>query len=106
MPSYSAANERIKRQYFAYLAEAQGRSVKTVDAMARAIARFEDYTGHRDFKDFHIEQAKGFKRSLADQRGVRSGEPLSKATLYATKGNTMERLPALPTRIEQLGEIL
>jgi integrase len=30
------------------------------------------------------EQAKAFKRDLADQRGHRSGEPLSKATLYAT----------------------
>src|SRR5262249_28049959 len=36
------------------------------------------------FKAFHIEQAKAFKRDLADQRGHRSGEPLSKATLYAT----------------------
>ena len=52
--------------------------------MAKAIARFEAYTKWRDFKKFHIEQAKGFKRSLADQRGKRSGEPLSKATLYAT----------------------
>jgi hypothetical protein len=40
--------------------------------------------GTRDFKAFHIEQLKGFKRDLADQRGARSGEPLSKATLYAT----------------------
>ena len=38
----------------------------------------------KDFKAFHIEQAKAFKRDLADQRGSRSGEPLSKATLYAT----------------------
>jgi hypothetical protein len=39
---------------------------------------------YRDFKTFHIEQAKAFKRDLADQRGHRSGELLSKATLYAT----------------------
>ena len=52
--------------------------------MAKAIARFEAYTKWRDFKRFHIEQAKGFKHSLADQRGSRSAEPLSKATLYAT----------------------
>ena len=51
--------------------------------MAKAIARFEAYTRWRDFKKFHIDQAKGFKRDLADQHG-RSGEPLSKATLYAT----------------------
>src|SRR5215471_17780076 len=84
MTSYNAANERMKRQYFAYLAEAQGHSEQTIDAVAKAIARFEAYTRCKDFKAFHIEQAKAFKRDLADQRGYRSGEPLSKATLYAT----------------------
>lgn len=84
MNSYNAANERIKRQYFAYLAEAQGHSEQTIDAVAKAIARFEAYARYKDFKTFHIEQAKAFKRDLADQRGHRSGEPLSKATLYAT----------------------
>ena len=84
MTSYNAANERMKRQYFAYLAEAQGHSEQTIDAVAKAIARFEAYTRYKDFKTFHIEQAKAFKRDLADQRGHRSGEPLSKATLYAT----------------------
>jgi integrase len=84
MTSYNAANERMKRQYFAYLAEAQGHSGQTIDAVAKAIARFEAYTRYKDFKTFHIEQAKAFKRDLADQRGQRSGELLSKATLYST----------------------
>jgi hypothetical protein len=34
MTSYNAANERMKRQYFAYLAEAQGHSEQTIDAVA------------------------------------------------------------------------
>jgi hypothetical protein len=84
MTSYNAANERMKRHYFAYLADAQGHSEQTIDSVAKAIARFEAYTRYKDFKTFHIEQAKAFKRDLADQRGHRSGEPLSKATLYAT----------------------
>jgi site-specific recombinase XerD len=84
MTSYNASNERIKRRYFTYLADALGHSEQTIDAAAKAVARFEAYTGCRDFKKFHIEQAKGFKRSLSDQRGGRTGEPLSKATLYAT----------------------
>jgi len=84
MTIYNAANERMKRQYFAYLADAKGHSEQTIDAVAKAIARFEGYTRYKDFKTFHIEQAKAFKRDLADQRGLRSGEPLSKATLYAT----------------------
>jgi hypothetical protein len=73
MTSHSAANERIKRRYFIYLAEALGHNQQTIDAVAKAIARFEAYTKWRDFKSFHIEQAKGFKQSLSDQRGSRSG---------------------------------
>ena len=84
MTNHNAANERIKRRYFTYLAEAQGYSEASIDAVAKALARFEAYTRYKDFKAFHIEQAKAFKRDLADQRGHRSGEPLSKATLYAT----------------------
>ena len=84
MTSYNAANERMKRQYFAYLAEAQGHSEQSIDAVAKAISRFEAYTRYKDFKAFHIEQSKAFKRDLANQRGHHSGEPLSKATLYAT----------------------
>jgi hypothetical protein len=45
--------------------------------------RFETYTRWKDFKAFHIEQARAFKRDLFEQRG-QSGEPLSKATLYAS----------------------
>src|SRR5688572_15084415 len=84
MTSHNAANERIKRQYFGYLADALGHSEQTIDAIAKALARFEAYTRYKDFKTFHVEQAKAFKRDLADQRGHRSGEPLSKATLHAT----------------------
>lgn len=83
MTNHNPANERIKRWYFAYLVEAQGYSEQSIDAVAKAIDRFEVYTRHKDFKTFHIEQARAFKRDLSEQRG-RSGEPLSKATLYAT----------------------
>ncbi len=69
MPNHNASNERIKRQYFAYLKEALGHNEQTVDSVAKALARFEAYTKWRDFKRFHIEQAKGFKHSLSDQRG-------------------------------------
>lgn len=84
MTTHNSANERTKRHYFAYLADAQGYSEQSIDTVAKAIARFEDYTRHKEFKAFHVEQARAFKRDLAEQRGCRSGEPLSKATLYAT----------------------
>ena len=84
MTTHNPNNERIKRRYFAYLKEAKRHSEPTVDAVAKALARFETDTKHRDFKAFHFEQAIAFKRHLADQRGQRSGERLSKATLNAT----------------------
>ena len=55
-----------------------------MDAAAKALSRFEEYTRYRDFKAFHTEQAIAFKRHLAEQTGQRSGEKLSKATLHAT----------------------
>ena len=84
MTSHNASNERVKRQYFAYLKEAQRHSEATVDAVAKALARFEVYTKFRDFKVFHFEQAISFKTHLAAQQSKVSGGKLSKATLHAT----------------------
>jgi integrase len=84
MNKHSSDNERIKRRYFAFLKEAKRQSEPTVDAAAKALSRFEAYTRYRDFKAFHYNQAIAFKNALAGQKGQRSGEKLSKATLHAT----------------------
>lgn len=84
MTKHNAKNERIKRNYFAYLKEAKRHSEPTVDAAAKALARFEEYTRHKDFKTFHFEQAVAFKKHLAEQKAQLSGGKLSKATLLAT----------------------
>jgi len=84
MTTHNASNERIKRKYFAYLKEAKRHSEPTVDAVAKALNRFEVYGKHRDFKAFHFEQAVAFKKHLAEQKAKLSGEKLSKATLHAT----------------------
>lgn len=84
MTKHNAENERIKRMYFAYLKEAKRHSEPTVDAAAKALARFEEYTRRKDFKAFHFEQAVAFKKHLAEQKAQLSGEKLSKATLLST----------------------
>ena len=84
MTKHNANNERIKREYFAYLKEAKRHGESTVDATAKALNRFEVYTKYSDFKTFHFEQAIAFKKYLAEQKGQLSGEKLSKATLYST----------------------
>jgi hypothetical protein len=57
MAVHSPKNERIKHRYFAYLKEADRYSETSVDAAAKAIARFEESTRCRDFQAFHIERA-------------------------------------------------
>ena len=84
MRTHSPENERIKRAYFLYLKEARRLSEHSIDAAAAALSKFEDYNKYRDFKSFHIQQAVGFKRKLADQVSGRTGERLSSSTLYAT----------------------
>jgi integrase len=83
MATHNADNERIKRRYFVFLKEAKRQSEDSVDAAAKALARFETATRYRDFKAFHFEQAVAFKRHLADQDSHATGGKLSKATLNA-----------------------
>lgn len=87
MTTHNPDNERIKRRYFAYLKEAKRQSEQTVDAVAKSMARFEEYTKFRNFKAFHFQQAVAFKNHLAEKNALRSGDKLSKATLHATLAN-------------------
>ena len=77
-------NERIKRRYLSFLKETRGFAEPTLDQVATAIDRFQTDTQFRDFKAFHIEQVKSFKRHLSEQLAVRTKEPLSHATIYST----------------------
>lgn len=81
MRKHHPKNERIKRRYLAYLEEAKRMSVKTTDQVAAAIAMFEASSGYKDFALFRIEQARKFKRDMADHINPDTGKPLAKATL-------------------------
>lgn len=81
---HNPENERIKHRYLTYKREAGQHSEASLDAIAKALHRFESYTGFQPFKTYRQQQAIGFKRHLAGQRSARSGEPLSLATQHAT----------------------
>jgi integrase len=83
MTQRNAENERVKRRYLVYLKDAKGRDNASIDAAASAIERFEDYVKRRDFRSFHIEQARGFKAHLMAATNVRTGKPLSASTVHA-----------------------
>jgi len=84
MPKANAQNTRIKREYFHYLKEARRRDEQSIDQVAKALARFEEATGHKDFKRFHREQAVAFKRRLDTEKNARTGIPLARATVHST----------------------
>lgn len=84
MTKTNGSNERIKREYFGYLAQAMGRDAATIDAVAKSLARFEKSTKARDFKRFHRSQAVAFKAKLAEATNARTGERISKATMHST----------------------
>jgi integrase len=77
-------NERIKRRYLQFLADVKGRDEASLDAVTKALERFDDYNKRRDFKKFHIEQARAFKAFLMEQRNARTGAPLSASTVSST----------------------
>ena len=73
-------NERIKRDYFLFLREADQKSEATVRGIERAIARFEEYTGFADIGKFKAAQAMAFKADMA--HGGKDCAPLSKARSF------------------------
>lgn len=84
MTKYNPKNERIKRDYFRFQKEAARKADPTLDGIRKAIARFEAYTGFKDFASFNREQAIAFKKHLAEQKAQRTGESIAKATMLST----------------------
>jgi len=80
----NGTNERVKRRYLQYLKDVKGRDEASLDAVAKAIDRFEEHAKNRDFRKFHVEQARAFKAYLAATRNARTGEPLSASTVHST----------------------
>lgn len=81
MAKFHAGNERIKRNYLTWLEDAKRKDSKTTTQVAAAIAQFEASTNYRDFKAFHFEQARKFKRDLEAAINETTGNPLSYATI-------------------------
>lgn len=84
MKKNNTNNVRAIRNYCEFLKEAKRQSDASVDGVTKAINRFEEYTKYKDFKQFHYQQAVGFKKHLMSQKNVATDEPLSKATLHTT----------------------
>lgn len=84
MKKHNPNNVRVTRKYYIFLKEAKRQNEASIDGVAKAINRFEQYTKFKDFKQFHYEQAVGFKKHLTNQKNETTSKSLSKATLHTT----------------------
>lgn len=84
MPKRNPNNLRVKRKYLIWLQEAKGFSEASIDKAAAAISTYERFLEGKDFRAFHPERARAFKRCMASQKNERSGAPLSTATIGGT----------------------
>lgn len=75
-------NERLKRQFLDYRKHARQLSEKSLDREIAALERFDVWNGRKDFAQFHIEQAMGFRAHLERVTGA-TGKPLGKSTARA-----------------------
>ena len=73
-------NERLKRRFLEYRKFARQLSEKTLDREIASLERFDVWNGRKDFAQFHIEQAMGFRTHLEDSK-TKTGKPLSKSTM-------------------------
>jgi site-specific recombinase XerD len=63
---YNPKNERLKREFFDHLRDAQGFSENTVEATKHALLRFEKFTRFADFDTLNTSDATNFKQKLFD----------------------------------------
>lgn len=73
----------MKRNYLTFLKDAKGRDEASLDAFAQSLDQFDAFNKYRDFRKFHIEQARAFKARLLAATNTKTGKPLAAATIKA-----------------------
>lgn len=84
---FNPENERVKRQYFEWEMEANGKGAKTVDNMRNSIYAFEEFTKFKKLKHLNRDDIIAFKKHIAKLQNKRTGEPVSKSYLLHTSKN-------------------
>jgi site-specific recombinase XerD len=82
MARFNPQNERIKREYFEFLRQADQKSESTVRGIEKALLRFEEHCEFANFTKFKAAQGMSFKKALA--RPPAGGRALSPATVHST----------------------
>jgi hypothetical protein len=78
-------NEKLKRAYFHRLEKGpKGFSKASIQAVEKAIWKWEDFTKHADYAAFNEKLACGFKAWLAQRKSAHTDAALALGTQYHT----------------------
>ena len=80
MSKRDSDNLRIKRKYLVWLKDAKGLSEASIDKAAAAISTYEGFLKGKDFRAFHSERARSFKRHFSSKLNERTGAKLTAAS--------------------------
>jgi len=83
MAKRNTANIRIKRGYCVWLKDAKGLAETSITKAAASISTYDDWLAGKDFRAFHAERARAFKRHMSGKRNPRTGAALSATTIGA-----------------------
>ena len=64
MSKHTSDNLRIKRKYLVWLKDAKRLSQSSIDKAAASIAIYDRWLKGKDYRAFHSERARAFKRHL------------------------------------------
>jgi integrase len=81
---YNAKNERIKREYFEWEKEANGKSTLTINNIRSALYLYEKALNFRDFSTLNKEYILLFKKQLMKKENRQTNKPVSKTYLLHT----------------------
>jgi len=84
MAKRNSDNLRIKRKYLVWRKDSKGLSDASVDKSAAAISGYETFLSGKDFRSFHSERARSYKRHLSSQINQRNGSKLSASSINGT----------------------
>lgn len=84
MTKHTSDNLRIKRKYLVWRKDSKGLSDASVDKSAAAVSVYEAFLNGKDFRSFHSERARSFKRHLYSRQNQRNGSKLSASSVNGT----------------------
>jgi len=90
MTTYNAKNERIKREYFEWEKEANGKSQQTIDNINAALYLYEKHINFKDFAPLVKNSIVAFKSEIMKKENCRTHKPISKTYLLHTSKHLIE----------------